>query len=63
VTGRQGGDHGEKLPLRPDGHIADTERLAAIARQMNAGWPPLTEQQRERLALILRPGGGRGDTA
>jgi hypothetical protein len=26
------------------------------------GWPPLTEAQRDQLALLLRPGGG-GDAA
>jgi hypothetical protein len=65
VSGQRGRDHGEKLALSPDGHIADTERLAAIAAEMNTGWPPLTEHQKERLALLLRrrrPDGGHDGT-
>jgi hypothetical protein len=61
VSGRQGEDYG-KLALRPDGHIADTERLAEIAREMNVGWPPLTQEQRDKLALILHPGRGHDGT-
>lgn len=39
---------------------ADSEeaRKAAI-RAMVDGWPPLTEEQRQRLALLLRPQAGQ----
>jgi hypothetical protein len=61
VSGQRGEDHNETLALRPDGHIADTARLAEIAREMNAGWPPLTDRQKEKLSLLLHPGGSHDD--
>lgn len=33
---------------------ADSTRLRAAARALIADWPPLTGEQRERLALLLR---------
>jgi hypothetical protein len=32
-------------------------------KRIVAGWPPLTEQQRERLALLLNPGTDNGQGA
>ncbi len=48
-------DDPDLIEARRDLHAA---RLAEHITKAVAGWPPLTVEQRDRLAVLLRPGDG-----